>query len=245
MKEKILRFEVMKKTKVLVVEDEADVCELITYNLQVNGFATDIASDGQEGLDKACSGDFDIVLLDLMLPVIDGFTVCRKLRANNATIKLPVIMLTARGEEADIIMGLESGADDYITKPFSPKILIARINAVLRRPEKDGQAAQNEDGVIKIHNIVIDTRKYQASVDNEPLKLTTTEFRLLTFLAARPGWVFTRYQIVDAVHGADYPVTDRSVDVQVVGLRKKLGEAGKHIETVRGVGYRFIETSGQ
>jgi two-component system phosphate regulon response regulator PhoB len=141
-------------------------------------------------------------------------------------------------------MGLESGADDYITKPFSPKILIARINTVLRRPQRDGKAAQNQDGILSIHNITIDTRKYQVLVDGEPVKLTTTEFRLLTFLAARPGWVFTRYQIVDAVHGADYPVTDRSVDVQVVGLRKKLGDAGKYIETVRGVGYRFIETPG-
>ncbi|MFI4911470.1 MAG: response regulator [Sedimentisphaeraceae bacterium JB056] len=234
----------MKKIRVLVVEDEADVRELIIYNLQINGFDTDIAADGQEGLDKARKGDFDIVLLDLMLPVIDGFTVCRKLRSDSSTLKLPVIMLTARGEESDIVMGLESGADDYITKPFSPKILIARINTVLRRPERDGQAAQSQDGVINIHNISIDTRKYQVFVDSDPVKLTTTEFRLLTFLAARPGWVFTRYQIVDAVHGADYPVTDRSVDVQVVGLRKKLGDAGKYIETVRGVGYRFVETNG-
>jgi len=231
----------MKKTNVLLIEDEADVRELIIYNLQINGFATDFAVDGQQGLDKARSGEFDIILLDLMLPVLDGFTVCRKLRSDAATLKLPVIMLTARGEESDIVMGLESGADDYITKPFSPKILIARINTILRRPHKDGKAGQNQDGIIKIHNIAIDTRKYQVTVDNEPVKLTTTEFRLLTFLAARPGWVFTRYQIVDAVHGADYPVTDRSVDVQVVGLRKKLNTAEKYIETVRGVGYRFIE----
>lgn len=231
----------MKKTNVLVIEDEADVRELIIYNLQINGFETDFAVDGQQGLDKARGGEFDIILLDLMLPILDGFTVCRKLRSDAATLKLPVIMLTARGEESDIVMGLESGADDYITKPFSPKILIARINTILRRPHKDGVAAQNSDGIIKIHNITIDMRKYQVLVDDEPVKLTTTEFRLLTFLAARPGWVFTRYQIVDAVHGADYPVTDRSVDVQIVGLRKKLGTADKFIETVRGVGYRFIE----
>jgi two-component system, OmpR family, alkaline phosphatase synthesis response regulator PhoP len=234
----------MNKIKVLVVEDEADVRELITYNLEINGFETEVAVDGQQGIDKARKGDFDIVLLDLMLPVMDGFTVCRKLRSESNTLKLPVIMLTARGEESDIVMGLESGADDYITKPFSPKILIARINAVLRRPEKDGKAAGNRDGVLSIHNISIDSRKYQVTVDGQTIKLTTTEFRLLTFLAARPGWVFTRYQIVDAVHGADYPVTDRSVDVQVVGLRKKLGEAGNYIETVRGVGYRFIEANG-
>lgn len=231
----------MNNTKVLVIEDEADVRELIIYNLEANGFCTDFAVNGQDGLEKARQGDFDLVLLDLMLPVLDGFTVCRKLRADISTIKLPVIMLTARGEESDIVMGLESGADDYITKPFSPKILIARINAVLRRPEKDGKAQQNPDGIITVRNISIDTRKYQVTVDKSPVKLTTTEFGLLTFLAARPGWVFTRYQIVDAVHGADYPVTDRSVDVQIVGLRKKLGRAGKYIETVRGIGYRFVE----
>lgn len=234
----------MKKTRVLVVEDEADVRELITYNLGVNGFDTDVAADGQEGLDKAIGGDFDIVLLDLMLPIIDGFTVCRKLRADKATFKLPIIMLTARGEESDIVMGLESGADDYITKPFSPKVLMARINTVLRRPQRDVDATPEADGIIKIHNITIDSRRYKAFVNSEPIKFTTTEFRLLTFLATRPGWVFTRYQIVDAVHGTDYPVTDRSVDVQVVGLRKKLGDAGKYIETVRGVGYRFIEEMG-
>jgi two-component system, OmpR family, alkaline phosphatase synthesis response regulator PhoP len=236
---------VSEKVKVLIVEDEADVRELITYNLQINGFETDIAVDGLQGLTKAEKGGFDIILLDLMLPGMDGLSVCRKLRANKATLKLPIIMLTARGEEADIVNGLESGADDYITKPFSPKILIARISAVIRRPEKDARAQRKQDGIINVHNITIDTRKYQASVEGEPIKLTTTEFRLLTFLAARQGWVFTRYQIVDAVHGADYPVTDRSVDVQIVGLRKKLGTAGKYIETVRGVGYRFIDDGGE
>ncbi len=235
----------MKKTKVLVIEDDADVRELITYNLDASGFETESAVNGQQGLDKARQGGFDIVVLDIMLPVIDGFTVCRKLRAEPATLKLPVIMLTARGEESDIVMGLESGADDYITKPFSPKVLIARINAVMRRPQKDGAAQKNPDGIINIHDLSIDTRKYHVTVGNAAIKLTTTEFGLLTFLAARPGWVFTRYQIVDAVHGADYPVTDRSVDVQIVGLRKKLGDACNYIETVRGVGYRFIENAGE
>ena len=233
----------MNKTKILVIEDESDVRELITYNLAANGFDTDCAGDGQTGFDKATIGSFDVVILDLMLPKLDGFTVCRKLRANPSTANLPVIMLTARGEESDIVMGLESGADDYITKPFSPKILIARINAVLRRPQKDVNARKNPDGIIKIHDLNIDTKKYQVTVADKPVKLTTTEFGLLSFLAARPGWVFTRYQIVDAVHGADYPVTDRSVDVQIVGLRKKLGECGNYIETVRGVGYRFIENA--
>ena len=233
----------MNKTKILVIEDETDVRELITYNLAANGFDTDCAGDGQKGFEKAANGNFDVVILDLMLPKLDGFTVCRKLRANPSTTNLPVIMLTARGEESDIVMGLESGADDYITKPFSPKILIARINAVLRRPQKDVNARKSPDGMIKIHGLCIDTNKYQVTVADKPVKLTTTEFGLLSFLAARPGWVFTRYQIVDAVHGADYPVTDRSVDVQIVGLRKKLGDCGNYIETVRGVGYRFIETS--
>ncbi|ARN56646.1 response regulator [Sedimentisphaera salicampi] len=231
----------MEKQKILVVEDEADVRELLCYNLRANGFEVETCGDGRLAMDKIEEWKPNLVLLDLMLPGLDGFSVCRKLKNESQTSGIRVIMLTARGDEADIVTGLELGADDYITKPFSPKVLIARINAVLRRPGRTSGTGEKDSGLLKVHEIEIDTRKYQVSVSGKPCKLTSTEFRLLCFLAARPGWVFTRYQIVDAVHGADYPVTDRSVDVQVVGLRKKLGEAGKYIETVRGVGYRFIE----
>jgi len=179
-------------------------------------------------------------MLDLMLPELDGLDVCRLLKADAETAAIPVMMLTAKGTEADIVAGLEIGADDYITKPFSPRVLLARVKAVLWRNEAPIEADKN---ILRIYDIEIDPGKHRVQVCGKPIKLTRTEFNLLRFLAARPGWVFTRYQIVDAIHGSDYPVTDRSVDVQVVGLRKKLGTAGKNIETVSGVGYRFSEPS--
>jgi two-component system phosphate regulon response regulator PhoB len=173
-----------------------------------------------------------------MLPEIDGLEVCRRLKADPGLADIPVVMLTAKGEESDIVAGLELGADDYITKPFSPRVLTARVRMVLRRR---AQKVPGESDTIKLHNLVIHPGRHEVLVDGEALNLTNTEFRVLQYLARRPGWVFTRYQIVDAVHGEDYAVTERAVDVQIVGLRKKLGEAGKYIETVRGVGYRFME----
>lgn len=174
-----------------------------------------------------------------MLPGADGFEICRRLGNNPETQQIPIVMLTAKGEEADIVTGLELGADDYITKPFSPKVLIARIRAILRRIRME---PIEEEAPLTIHDLVIHPGRHEVLVNKKRADLTSTEFRLLYFLASRPGWVFTRYQIVDALHGEDYPVTDRSVDVQIVGLRKKLGDkAAKYIETVRGVGYRFRE----
>ncbi len=228
----------MSEYKILVVEDEEDVQELIRYNLENNGYRVESALDGKTALSKANSTKPDLVLLDLMLPKIDGLQVCRSLKENALTSAIPVVMLTAKGTERDIVAGLEMGADDYITKPFSPRVLLARLKAVLRRRS---QPPATEKSVIRVHDLEIDPKRHRVFVDGKEAELTTTEFKLLQFLAARPGWVFTRYQIVDAVHGADYPVTDRSVDVQVVGLRKKLGRAGEYIETVRGVGYRFRE----
>jgi len=177
-------------------------------------------------------------VLDLMLPGLDGLEVCKMLKKDPATQDVPVVMLTAKGEEADIVTGLELGADDYITKPFSPRVLTARIKAVLRRrvAEPVGEAA-----VIRLHNLVIHPGRHEVLVDGEPVDLTSTEFRVLHVMARRPGWVFTRRQISEAVHGADYPVTDRSVDVQIVALRQKLGSASRYVETVRGVGYRLKE----
>ncbi|MFZ9033450.1 MAG: response regulator [Anaerohalosphaeraceae bacterium] len=228
----------MADKNILIVEDEEDVMELIRYNLDKEGFHCDVAYNGREALKKASATLPDLVLLDLMLPEINGLDVCKTLKKETKTATVPVVMLTAKGTETDIVAGLEIGADDYITKPFSPRVLLARINAVLRRHDAP---AEKDKGMIRIHDLEIDSGRHRVKLKNDPINLTSTEFALLKFLAARPGWVFTRYQIVDAVHGSDYPVTDRSVDVQIVGLRKKLGTAGKYIETVRGVGYRFME----
>lgn len=228
----------MQKEKILVVDDEEDILELVRYNLTREGYVVLCASTGEDGLNRAKSKLPDLIILDLMLPGIDGLDVARNLKNDNNTKNIPVIMLTAKGEEADIVTGLELGADDYISKPFSPRILTARVKAVLRRKVKP---AVKDEEIIEIHNIKIHTGRHEVLVNDEPVQLTFTEFGILNFLVKRPGWVFTRSQIVDAVKGDDYFVTDRSVDVQIVGLRKKLGTAGTNIETVRGVGYRFKE----
>jgi two-component system phosphate regulon response regulator PhoB len=172
---------------------------------------------------------------------VDGFDVCRDLKTQPETREIPVIMLTAKSEDIDVVTGLELGADDYITKPFSPRVLVARVRAILRKKSKSSQTEKRGDKIIRAEEILIDTRKHVVQINGNSIDLTFSEFRLLQLLAERPGWVFSRYQIVDALRGEDYPVTERSVDVQVVGLRKKLGSAGKYIQTVRGVGYRFKE----
>ena len=228
----------MAKEKVLVVDDEEDILELVRYNLNKDGYKITCALTGEEALKKARSENYDLIILDLMLPGIDGLEVTRKLKDEPKTRTVPVVMLTAKGEESDVVAGLELGADDYVTKPFSPRILTARVRAVLRRKSSD---SLDDSTVIRIHGFEIDSGKRNVIVDGLPVELTYTEFQVLWNLARRPGWVFTRTQIVDAVRGDDYPVTDRSVDVQIVGLRKKLGDYGKYIETVRGVGYRFRE----
>ena len=228
----------MAKEKILVVDDEEDIIELVRFNLSKDGYRIDSSLTGEDALKKVRSDSFDLIILDLMLPGIDGLEVTRKLRDNPKTRSVPIVMLTAKGEEPDIVTGLELGADDYITKPFSPRILIARVRAVLRRKTTE---PVDEKTVIKIHDFEINTGTRGVTVGGRPMELTYTEFQVLFHLAHRPGWVFTRTQIVDAVRGDDYPVTDRSVDVQIVGLRKKLGDHGKYIETVRGVGYRFRE----
>ena len=230
----------MTGEKILIVEDEKDVMELIRYNLANEGFNCVAAYNGREALNKAQATLPDLVLLDLMLPEVDGLKVCEKLKSSPQTEHISIVMVTAKSDEADIVTGLELGADDYITKPFSPKVLVARVRAVLRRKTTE---IPGKTTTITIHNIQIDPGRHKVLVEGKTVELTSTEFSLLHFLAGRPGWVFTRYQIVDAIHGNDYPVTARSVDVQIVGLRKKLGTAGKYIETVRGVGYRFMESS--
>ena len=228
----------MQKRHLLVVEDDEDILELVAYNLAKAGYRVTKAATGREALARVAEEPPDLVVLDLMLPETDGTEVCRRLKGDANTSAIPVVMLTAKGEESDIVAGLELGADDYITKPFSPQVLLARIRAVLRRKEKGDADA---DAVIRVHNLVIHPGRREVSVDGQPVDLTYTEFSVLHVLARRPGWVFTRYQIVDAVRGGDYDVTDRSVDVQIAGLRKKLGDAGDHIQSVRGVGYRIRE----
>ncbi len=228
----------MAKEKILVVDDEEDILELLRFNLSREGCQVFCASSGEEALRLVRSEIPDLIVLDLMLPGIDGLEVTRRLKSDPNTKHLPIVMLTAKGEEADIVTGLELGADDYVAKPFSPRILVARVKAVLRRKVKE---APEETSVIRIHDLIIDPRRHEVLVNGEPVVLTFTEFGILNYMARRPGWVFSRFQIVDAVKGEDYPVTDRSVDVQIVGLRKKLGPAGKYVETVRGVGYRFRE----
>ncbi len=229
----------MARADVLLVEDEEEILELVAYNLGKEGYAVRRAESGETALRQAKSQPPDLILLDLMLPGIDGLEVCKSLKGDSATRHIPIIMLTARSEEADIVTGLELGADDYITKPFSRRVLLARIKAVLRRHNEGGSI--DENGPVRIHEFVINPGRHEVLLNDAVVVLTRTEFRVLHFLANRPGWVFTRSQIVEAVRGDGYPVTDRSVDVQIVGLRKKLGDAGRYIETVRGVGYRFVE----
>lgn len=228
----------MSKEKILVVDDEEDIIELVRHNLAREGYQIICATTGEKAVSKARTENIDLIVLDLMLPGIDGLEVARSLKNDPKTRNIPIVMLTAKGEEADIVTGLEMGADDYITKPFSPRVLIARIRAVIRRQSDD---LKNDNIPFKIHDLTIHPGKRSVEAKGDPMDLTFTEFQVLSFLAKRPGWVFTRGQIVDAVRGSDYPVTDRSVDVQIVGLRKKLGSCGDYIETVRGVGYRFKE----
>ncbi len=223
--------------KLLIIEDEADIRELISFNLEMSGYDVIKSRDGEEGLSTARSEKPDLIILDLMLPGMDGLKVCSHLKKDQDTKDIPIIMLTARSEDDDIINGLEKGADDYITKPFSPRILIARVKAALRRVQTD--SSEKSSNRIVIHDLVIDVARHETLVEGEPVNLSATEFSILRFLAENPGWVFSRNQIIDSVKGEDYPVTARSVDVQILGIRKKLGDAGNIIETVRGIGYRM------
>lgn len=228
----------MAREHILVVEDEEDILELIAISLRKEGYQVTTAASGEKGVERARQSPPDLILLDVMLPGMDGLDVCRMLKRDPATINVPIVMLTAKSEESDIVTGLEIGADDYMTKPFSPRVLVARIRTLLRRKK---QEAIDPNMTIKRDDIVIHPGRHEVLIKGNTVDLTFTEFKVLQVLATRPGWVFTRQQIVDAVRGEDYAVTDRSVDVQIVGLRRKLGSHGACIETVRGVGYRFKE----
>lgn len=235
----------MGKVNVLVVEDEVDIQQLVSYNLIRAGFNVTCADSGEEALGRLRTEQIGCVLLDLNLPGISGLEVCtamRKVEVNKGR-SIPIIMLTAKGEEEDVVAGLECGADDYITKPFSPKVLIARIKAVLKRSFVD-QSEDNDRGksVIAVDGLEIDKGRHEVRLKGLVVLLTTTEFSILTLLAGKPGWVFTRQQIIDFARGYDFLITPRAIDVQIFGLRKKLSEYGKMIETVRGIGYRYKST---
>lgn len=226
----------MANESILVVDDEEDIVELVQYNLSKAGFKVDCLTSGSEVIPAVRRTSPDLIVLDLMLPGMDGLELCALLKNDAKSKAIPIVMLTAKGSESDIVKGLDMGADDYVTKPFSPKVLLARIKAILR---SRGAGKPREDATIRIHDVIIHPGRHEVSINGKPVELTFTEFRLLHALARRPGWVFTRNQIVNAVRGESYIVTERAVDVQVAGLRKKLGHAGSYIETVRGVGYRF------
>jgi two-component system phosphate regulon response regulator PhoB len=228
----------MLSEKILVVDDEEDILELVGYNLEKSGYRVDRAETGEEALRMVSDRRPDLVILDLMLPGINGLEVCRILKANPKTVHLPILMLTAKGSESDVVRGFELGASDYVTKPFSTKILLARVRAALKKGA--GPESKPTDAV-RIHNLVVVPQRNFVSVDGKPIQLTLSEFRLLVLLARQPGVIFSRYQIVDQVRGENHSVTDRSVDVHVVSLRKKLGSAGHLVETVRGMGYRMKE----
>lgn len=224
------------KDVILVVDDEEDIRELVRYNLSKGGYNVTTAATGEEALRIAHEVRPMLVVLDIMLPGIDGLEVCRRIKADAGLQNTPIVMISALGEEKDVVTGLELGADDYVAKPFSPGVLLARVKSVIRRV---GASPIADDATLSIEGLKVNPTRREVYVGDTLVELTNTEFKLLHFLMRQPGVVFTRTQIVDGVHGDDYPVTDRSVDVQVVGLRKKLGEIGALIETVRGVGYRF------
>tara|TARA_A100001011_G_scaffold127555_1_gene134572 strand:+ start:98 stop:802 length:705 start_codon:yes stop_codon:yes gene_type:complete len=225
-----------KKT-ILIIEDEPDIRDLLEFHLKKEGYNVLTSIDGEKGLMAARKENPDLILLDLLLPGIKGLDVCRVLKSDVDTSKINIIMVTALGQEENIVKGLETGADDYVSKPFNMSILLARISAVLRRNTTN---AISEHDNVHINEIKIIPRLREVTAGQKKITdLTFTEFQILHLLATHPGWVFTRYQIIDKIRGDNYPVTDRSVDFQIVGLRKKLGDHGKLIETIRGVGYRF------
>ncbi len=223
-------------TRILVIEDERDLCELLDFNLRREGYETILAHDGQEGLRKAQTLLPDLILLDLMLPGLSGFDVCRELRSGERTREIPIIIISAKSEETDQVVGFSLGADDYVTKPFSVKVLLQRIKALQRRLESGAEPVD----VVEHLDVRIDRVRHRAFQRGRELELTPTEFRLLECLLRQPGRAFTRHQLMDASIGEGAIVLERTIDVHVKTLRKKLGNPDL-IETVRGVGYRFRE----
>lgn len=228
----------MKKKKIIVVEDEPDLVDVVTYNLEREGYSVLASQRGDEGLNLIRSEAPDLVLLDLMLPGMDGLSICRQMKSDSSTKEIPIIIASAKGEESDVVIGLEMGADDYLAKPFSPRELLARIRAVLRR---GAPTADVRDDRIVIRDLTIDSRKHEVKINNEVVSLTSTEFKLLHHLASSRGRAFSREQLLNRVVGMGVVVVDRNIDVHIRALRKKLGERSDMIQTIRGVGYRFVE----
>ncbi len=232
------------KKKILVVDDEKDIAEMIAFNLKRNGYDVLTAHNGIDALDLAERETPDLILLDLMMPGLDGTEVTRRLKADPRTAKLPLVMLTAKSEETDVVVGLTLGADDYVTKPFSMKILLARLTTVLRRFDPSSGASSDEPGnLLRAGPLSIDSSKHEATVNGESIRLTLTEFKLLTALVTARGRVLSRDQLMDKAMGTDVFVTDRAIDVHITAIRKKLGDANWLIHTVRGVGYRLQEVN--
>jgi two-component system phosphate regulon response regulator PhoB len=225
----------MNKGTILIVDDEKDVIEFVRYNLEKDGYDTIAATDGQTALDIAQRHKLDLIILDVMMPGIDGLEVCRRLRADGRTARVPLIMLTAKATEADRVVGLEMGADDYVTKPFAPRELVARVKAILRRTSAQAEPEQ----VIRHGDLSIDLVRHEVKYAHKPLSLTATEFRILHFLASKPGRVLSRDDIIDAALGRDANVFDRTIDVHITAIRRKLGKGADQIETIRGFGYKF------
>lgn len=240
----------MANETIYAIEDERDIRELIAFNLSREGYRVREFASAEPALEALKAEKPDMILLDMMLPGIDGFETLRRIRMKSETAAIPVVMVTARTDDADIVAALELGADDYICKPFSPRVLTARVRTRLRERSREHSQAggragtggsDGEDRILESHGISLDPGRHETTLDGVPIDLSPTEFSLLAFFLANPGRVFSRQRLIDAVHGNDYSVTDRSVDVQILSLRKKLGSAGDCIETVRGVGYRFRE----
>ncbi|MBA6411700.1 response regulator [Parahaliea sp. F7430] len=231
----------MRNTHIVVVEDEPDILQILSYNLKREGFEVSSSLNGTEGLGLIQQEKPDLVLLDLMLPGMDGLDICRHLKNDETTQHIPIIMVTAKGEESDLVLGLGIGADDYVTKPFSPKELIARVKAVLRRSASTAPTSNGDS--VELDGLRIDALKHSVSVSGEQVKLTASEFRLLYYLASNPGRVFTREQLLNQAFGGDVVVVDRNIDVHIRAIRKKICIDQQYIETIRGVGYRFIEAN--
>ena len=226
----------MDKKHILIVDDEQDIRNLLKFNLDNENYKTILVEDGETAISAARKSNPDLIILDLMLPGIQGLDVCRILKNSDDTSNIPILMLTAKGEEVDIVKGLELGADDYVVKPFSVKVLLARVNNILKRKPKP-----EKDNVLEFDNLIIHPGKHEVNIEGgEKVDLTFSEFKILFVLASHPNWVYTRNQLIDEIRGEDYPVTDRSIDFQIVGLRKKLKKASKYVQTVRGIGYRFL-----
>lgn len=231
----------MSKKKIMVVDDEADIRELIKFNLEKEGFDVVPVSDGETALEEARLRQPDLILLDVMLPGIDGIEVCFKLKSDSAFKSIPIVMLSAKSDESDQLVGLKIGADDYLVKPFSPKVLVAKISAILRRSDVVSSGVADETPVIRFKGLFMNPNDFSVTYQEKPLKLTAVEYKVLYFLARKPGRVYTRERIIEQVRGDDVIITGRTVDVHILSLRRKLGEAADLIETVRGIGYRVRE----